>query len=84
MIRMIHTKSPLSFKVECKACYGMEIWSLGRIAGILTANGQLPPTHYTDVETDVEFVAEQFIAHHKKIYCPGCNKLGVLTVRRIV
>jgi len=77
---MAPKQPPLSFRVECSACHGMEIWTLGRIARLLTAAGQLPAAS----TSDVELIAEQFIAYHKHILCPACNKTGVLTVRRVV
>jgi len=58
----------------------MEIWTLGRISRLLTAIGSLPPER----TSDIEFIAEQFIARHKHIPCSGCGKKGVLKVLRIV
>jgi ribosomal protein S27E len=77
---MINKQSPLSFKVECAACYGMSIWTLGHIARLLTEINKLPPER----KSDIEFVAEQFSAHCKRIRCPDCNKLDVLRVQRVV
>jgi hypothetical protein len=77
---MIDKHSPLSFKVECAACYGMSIWTLGHISRLLTAIGKLPPER----KSDIEFIAEQFIVHCKRILCPDCNKTDVLMVQRIV
>lgn len=78
------TRSPLSFKVQCTACYGIEIWKLERIVRVLSeipAAGvpvKLPP------DFDIEHIAEQFIAHSKRISCPGCGKTGTLDVYRIL
>jgi len=77
---MIDKHSPLSFKVMCTACYGTEIWTLGRITRLLTDLGKLPP----EFKSDTEFIAKQFIAHRGRIHCAGCNKVGVLNVQRIV
>ena len=79
MTDMIYKQSPLSFRVECTGCHGMETWTLGRISRLLTTAGRLPLTS----ASDIEFIAEQFIAYHKHIACPGCNKTNVLIVRRI-
>jgi len=71
---------PLAFNVQCTACYGAEVWKLGRITRLLTAAGKLPP----GFESNIEFIAEQFMAHCKQIVCPSCEKKGVLTAQRIV
>jgi hypothetical protein len=73
------TQSPLAFKVLCSACYGTAVWQLNRIGRTLTAAGELPPGS----ETDIEFVAEQFIAHCKQMSCVGCGKTGLITVFRV-
>jgi len=73
-------QSPLAFNVQCTACYGTEVWKLGRITRLLKTAGKLPP----EFESDIEFIAEQFTAHCKELVCPGCEKKGVLTVQRIV
>ena len=77
---MTHEQSPLSFKVRCTACYGMEIWTLGHISRLLIDAGKLPPSS----TTDIEFIAEQFIAYQKHILCPDCNRTDVLIVQRIM
>ena len=77
---MTAKQSVLTFRVACKACYGEETWTLGRIARLLTEAEQLPSASVTDIE----FIAEQFIAFHKHILCPGCGLTGVLTVQRIM
>jgi len=77
--RYMSEQSLLSFKVWCSACYGTEIWRLGRITRLLTAAGILPPSS----ESDIEWIAEQFTVHCKEITCPDCGKKGTLTVRRI-
>jgi len=72
-------RSALVFKVLCSACYGEEIWQLNRITRTLTAADKLPPGS----ESDIEFVAEQFIAHSKQMICAGCGKTGLITVFRV-
>jgi len=58
----------------------MAIWTLGHISRLLIAAGQLSPSS----ATDIEYVAAQFIAYHKHLLCPDCNKKDVLIVQRIV
>jgi len=70
---------PLSFRVQCTACYGTEVWHFGRILRSLIAAGiPLSPD-----ESDIEFVAEQFVAYSKQICCPACEKIGMIAVHRI-
>jgi len=76
---MTDQHSPLSFNIRCTACYGTEVWTLRHISRLLIAAGKLPPTS----TTDIELIAEQFIAHHKKILCPHCNRINVLIVQRV-
>ena len=73
------TPPSLVFKVLCSACYGGEIWRLNRISRTLTAAGKLPPGY----ESDIEFIAEQFIEHSKHMICAGCGKEGLITVFRV-
>jgi hypothetical protein len=77
---MTPTQSPLSFRVWCSACYGVEIWRLERIVHVLNVAGKLSSPN----ESDIELVAEQFIAYSKHILCPGCGKTGTVTVNRVV
>jgi len=58
----------------------MEIWTLGHISRLLIDAGKLPPSS----TTDIEFIAEQFIAYQKHILCPDCNRTDVLIVQRIM
>ena len=79
-------KQFLFFNVQCAACYGSETWRLERIIRTLNelaAHGA-PVNLPSSSESDVEIVAEQFIAHHKQIVCPGCGRKGMLAVKRIV
>jgi hypothetical protein len=77
---MMLTQPSLSFRVWCSACYGAEIWRLERIVRVLTVAGKLPPSS----ESDIELIAELFSAHSKNISCPGCAKIGTISVCRIV
>ena len=70
----------LAFRVQCAACYGTEIWKLGRIVRVLTAAGKLPP----EFESDIELIAEQFTDHCKQLVCPSCDKKNVLTAQRVI
>ena len=72
-------QSALVFKVLCSACYGEEIWQLNRITRTLKAADELPPGS----ESDIEFIAEKFIAHSKQMLCAGCGKTGLITVFRV-
>ena len=74
------TSPHLSFTVRCSACYGAEVWQFERITRTLVTAGILPSAF----EPDIEAIAELFIAHSKQLYCPGCNKTGLITVHRIV
>ena len=73
------TQSPLAFKVLCSACYGTEIWQLNRIVRTLTIAGEL----LSENESDIEFIAQRFVAHSKQMLCSGCGKSGLITVFRI-
>ena len=74
------TPPSLVFKVHCSACYGEELWRLNRIIRTLTAAGELTP----EDESDIEFVAERFIAYSKRMVCVGCGKTGLISVFRVV
>jgi hypothetical protein len=71
-------QSPLSFRVQCSACFGAEVWRFERIARLLKEVGKMPPS-----ESEIELIAREFIAHSKNILCPGCGKTGFITVQRI-
>jgi len=73
-------QSPLLFRVQCTACSGTEEWKLERIVRLLTLAGKMPPSLS---KTDVEQIAELFIAHRGLILCPACGKTGVLSVQRL-
>jgi hypothetical protein len=73
--------SPLSFRVQCSACYGIEVWRLERITRVLNEAGKLPPPPH---ESEIELIAQEFILYSKKLHCPGCGKVGAITVQRVV
>ena len=74
-----HMNQPiiLSFEVRCSACYGSEMWRHGKIIRLLTAAGK-----WTE-SSDIEHVAKQFIENHKHIACTSCNRINVLSVKRV-
>ncbi|MCL2743267.1 MAG: hypothetical protein FWE67_05390 [Planctomycetaceae bacterium] len=76
------TPSPLTFRVSCRACFGTEIWLLGRIVRALTEAGLLSSAPAAD-DTDVERIAELFITNIEQITCSACEKTKVLFVQRI-
>ena len=73
------TRPPLAFRVNCRACFGTEVWRRERIVRTLTAAGVLAAATVADDER----LAQLFIANSEKLTCVGCGKAEVLIVQRI-